>query len=296
MYAHQMPTLPQFLSQAFNGIALGSLLALIASGLSIILGTLGVLNFAHGAMFMLGAYTAFVVLGHFDLFVLALALGALVLMVVGLATERGLIRFYYARPKEDQILVTFGLGIMMIEAVRYVFGPLSQPVPLPSWGKGIVNFGVFFYPLYRVEAIGIVAALLLAFYVMLYRTRLGLVVRAGIEDPLMVELLGTHVRRVFMIVFTIGAMAAGVSGVIYAPLAAVIPNMGEPFLVECFVVVVIGGLGSFPGAVVGGIVVGEILSLTTLFDPAYSQAAIYAVMTLVLIVRPRGLFGTMGRA
>jgi branched-chain amino acid transport system permease protein len=98
-----------------------------------------------------------------------------------------------------------------------------------------------------------------------------------------------------MIVFTIGAMAAGISGVIYAPLAAVIPNMGEPFLVQCFVVVVIGGLGSFPGAVVGGIVVGEILSLTTLFDPAYSQAAIYAVMALVLIVRPRGLFGTMGR-
>jgi branched-chain amino acid transport system permease protein len=138
--------------------------------------------------------------------------------------------------------------------------------------------------------------LLFTFYLLLYRTRIGLVVRAGIEDPLMVELLGTHVRRVFMVVFTIGAMAAGIAGVIYAPLAAVIPNMGEPFLVQCFVVVVIGGLGSFPGAVVGGIVVGEILSLTTLFDPAYSQAAIYAVMALVLIVRPRGLFGTMGRA
>lgn len=141
-----------------------------------------------------------------------------------------------------------------------------------------------------------IAALLFGFYLLLYRTRIGLVVRAGIEDPLMVELLGTHVRRMFMIVFMIGAMAAGIAGVIYAPLAAVIPNMGEPFLVQCFVVVVIGGLGSFPGAVVGGIVVGEILSLTTLFDPAYAQAAIYAVMALVLIVRPRGLFGTMGRA
>ena len=291
-----MPTLAQFLSQAFNGIALGSLLALIASGLSIILGTLGVLNFAHGAMFMLGAYTAYVVLGHWDSFAGALALGALVLFVVGFATERGLIRFYYARPKEDQILVTFGLGIMLVEAVRYVFGGLSQRVPLPSWGQGIVNFGYFIYPLYRVEAIGLVAALLLAFYVLLYRTRIGLVVRAGIEDPLMVELLGTHVRRAFLLVFCIGAMAAGVAGAIYAPLAAVIPNMGEPFLVECFVVVVIGGLGSFPGAVVGGIVVGEILSLTTLINPAYAQAAIYAVMTLVLIVRPRGLFGTMGRA
>jgi branched-chain amino acid transport system permease protein len=290
-----MPTLAQFLSQAFNGIALGSLLALIASGLSIILGTLGVLNFAHGAMFMLGAYTGFVVLSHWDSFAGALLLGALVLLVVGFCLERGLIRFYYRRPPEDQILVTFGLGIMIIEAVRYVFGPLSQRVPLPSWGQGIVNLGFFVYPLYRVQVIGIVALLLFAFYILLYRTRIGLVVRAGIEDPLMVELLGTHVRRMFLVVFCLGAMAAGIAGVIYAPLSAVIPNMGEPFLVQCFVVIVIGGLGSFPGAVVGGLIVGEILSLTTLFDPAYAQAAIYAVMTLVLIVRPRGLFGTMGR-
>jgi branched-chain amino acid transport system permease protein len=291
-----MPTLAQFLSQAFNGVALGSLLALIASGLSIILGTLGVLNFAHGAMFMLGAYTGFVVLSHWDSFAGALLLGALVLLVVGFCLERGLIRFYYRRPPEDQILVTFGLGISIIEAVRYVFGPLSQRVPLPSWGQGIVNLGFFVYPLYRVQVIGIVALLLFAFYILLYRTRIGLVVRAGIEDPLMVELLGTHVRRMFLVVFCLGAMAAGIAGVIYAPLSAVIPNMGEPFLVQCFVVIVIGGLGSFPGAVVGGLIVGEILSLTTLFDPAYAQAAIYAVMTLVLIVRPRGLFGTMGRA
>jgi branched-chain amino acid transport system permease protein len=291
-----VPTFSQFLSQAFNGIALGSLLALISCGLTIILGTLGVLNFAHGAMFMLGAYTAFVVLGHWDSFGAALLAGALVLLIVGWVMERGLIRFYYGRPHEHQILVTFGLGIMMVEAVRHIFGGLSQRVPLPSWGQGIVNFGFFFYPLYRVEAIGIVALLLLGFYLLLYRTRIGLVVRGGIEDPMMVELLGTHVRRVFMVVFIIGAMAAGVAGVIYAPLAAVIPNMGEPFLVQSFVVVVIGGLGSFPGAIVGGLLVGEILSLTTLFNPAYAQAAIYAVMTLVLVVRPRGLFGTTGRA
>ncbi len=291
-----MPTLPQFLSQAFNGIALGSLLALIASGLSIILVALGVLNFAHGAMFMLGAYVAFVALGAWGSFGAALALGALALLALGFALERGLIRFYYRRPPEDQILVTFGLGIMMVEAVRYIFGPLSQRVPLPGWGQGIVNFGFFLYPLYRVQVIGMVAVLLLAFYVLLYRTRIGLVVRAGIEDATMVQLLGTNVQRMFLVVFSLGAMAAGIAGVIYAPLSSVIPNMGEPFLVECFVVIVIGGLGSFPGAVVGGIVVGEILSLTTLFNPAYAQAAIYAVMTLVLIVRPRGLFGTLGRA
>jgi branched-chain amino acid transport system permease protein len=290
-----MPTLPQFLSQAFNGLALGSLLALIACGLTIILGTLGVLNFAHGAMFMIGAYMAFIVLDHWDSFAAALAVGASALLLIGLAIERGLIRFYYSRPPEDQILVTFGLGVMMVEAIHYVFGGQSQRVPLPTWGQGIVNLHYFFYPLYRMEAIGIAAVLLLAFYLLLYRTRIGLVVRAGIENPLMVELLGIHVRRAFLIVFCLGAVAAGIAGVIYAPLAAVIPNMGEPFLVQCFVVIVVGGLGSFPGAVVGGIVVGEILSLTTLFDPAYAQAAIYAVMTLVLILKPRGLFGTMGR-
>ena len=291
-----MPTLSQFLSQAFNGIALGSLLALIACGLTIILGTLGVLNFAHGAMFMLGAYVAFVVLSHVDSFAAALALGALALLFFGLVIERGLIRFYYDRPHEDQILVTFGLGIMMVEAVRHVFGGESQRVPIPSWGRGIVNLHFFYYPLYRVETIGIATLILLGFYLLLYRTRIGLVVRAGIEDPLMVELLGTHVRRAFMVVFSLGTMAAGLAGVIYAPLAAIIPNMGEAFLVQCFVVVVIGGLGSFPGAIVGGIIVGEILSLTTLINPAYAEAAIYAVMTLVLIVRPRGLLGAVGRA
>jgi len=290
-----MPSLGQFLSQAFNGLAFGSLLALISSGLTIILGTLGVLNFAHGAMFMVGAYTAYVVLAHTGSYVAALIAGALVLLVLGMLIERVLIRHYYERPPQDQILVTFGLGIMIVEAVRYVFGGLSQRVPLPDWGKGIVNFHYFLYPLYRVEVMAIVAVILIVFYLLLYRTSVGLIVRAGIEDPLMVGLLGIRLRRVFLIVFALGAMAAGIAGVIYAPLAANIPDMGEPFLVQCFVVVVIGGLGSFPGAVVGGLIVGEMLSLTTMFDPAYAQAAIYAAMTLVLILRPRGLFGAHGR-
>jgi branched-chain amino acid transport system permease protein len=290
-----MPTLGQFLSQAFNGFAFGSLLALISSGLTIILGTLGVLNFAHGAMFMVGAYTAYVILSHSGSYAAALAGGALVLVIIGVATERILIKRYYDRPPQDQILVTFGLSIMIVEAVRYIFGGLSQRVALPIWGQGIVNFHYFFYPLYRVEVVAFVAVLLLVFYLLLYRTSVGLIVRAGIEDPLMVGLLGVRLRRVFLFVFALGAMAAGIAGVIYAPLSSIIPDMGEPFLVQCFVVVVIGGLGSFPGAVVGGIVVGEMLSLTTMFNPAYAQAAIYAAMTLVLILRPRGLFGAHGR-
>jgi branched-chain amino acid transport system permease protein len=290
-----MPTLGQFLSQAFNGFAFGSLLALISSGLTIILGTLGVLNFAHGAMFMVGAYVAYVILSQTGSYVTAIAGGALALVLIGVLTERILIRRYYDRPPQDQILVTFGLGIMFVEAVRYLFGGLSQRVSLPSWGQGIVNFHYFIYPLYRVEVIAIVAVILFIFYLLLYRTSVGLIVRAGIEDPMMVGLLGIHLRLFFLIVFALGAMAAGIAGAIYAPLSTIIPDMGEPFLVQCFVVVVIGGLGSFPGAVVGGIVVGEMLSLTTMFNPAYAQAAIYAAMTLVLILRPRGLFGAHGR-
>ncbi|HTV26578.1 MAG TPA: branched-chain amino acid ABC transporter permease [Xanthobacteraceae bacterium] len=291
-----MPSTATLLSQAFSGFAFGSLLALMSSGLTIIFGTLGFVNFAHGAMFMLGAYAAFVALVQWHSFVLALLVGAAVLLVVAIVLERGLLRFFYTRPPEDQLLVTFGLSVMIIEAVRFFFGSDSQRVSPPAWGNGIVNFfGEFYYPLYRVEVIGIAGSFLFALYVLLYHTSLGLTVRAGIEDRLMIGLLGIDVRRMFLIVFAVGAIAAGVAGVIFAPLSAVIPDMGTPFLVQAFVVVVIGGLGSFGGAIVGGLVVGELLSLTTAFDPAYSEASIYAVMALVLVLRPRGLFGAPGR-
>ena len=222
-----MPTAAQFLSQAFNGLAFGSLLALISSGLTIIFGTLGLVNFAHGAMFMLGAFTAFVVLSQWHTFAAALIVAAIVLALLAVLLERTLIRLYYSRPPEDQLLVTFGVSVMLVEAVRFIFGSLSQRVPTPSWGQGIVNFGLFYYPLYRVEIIGIVAVILLGFYLLLYHTSIGLSVRAGIEDPTMVGLLGIHVRRMFMLVFALGAMAAGIAGVIYAPLAAVIPRHGH---------------------------------------------------------------------
>ncbi len=291
-----MPPMPLILSQAFSGFAFGTLLALMSSGLTIIFGTLGFVNFAHGAMFMIGAYAAFVVLTATHSYILALLAGAVVLLVLAVVLERGLLRFFYTRPPEDQLLVTFGLSVMLIEAMRFFFGSDSQRVAPPSWGDGIVNFGgLFYYPLYRVEVIGIAAVFLLALYLLLYHTSVGLMVRAGIEDRLMVGLLGIDVRRMFLLVFVTGAVAAGVAGVIFAPLSAVIPDMGTPFLIQAFVVVVIGGLGSFGGAIVGGLIVGELLSLTTAFNPAYSQASIYLVMALVLLLRPRGLFGAVGR-
>lgn len=290
-----MPNLNTLLSQAFNGLALGSLLALVASGLTIVLGTLGVLNFAHGALFMLGSYAAFALIGAGIPFVPAVGVACIAMVALGLMLEVGIIRRFYQRPHEDQILVTFGIGIVIVEAVRAIYGGNSQRLPVPSWGEGVTEIGFLFYPTYRLQLIGIIGVLLLAFYLVLYRTSLGLVVRAGIENSSMVGILGINVRRTFLAVFALGVMAAGLAGALYAPIVAVNPEMGASFMAQSFVVIVIGGLGSFPGAVIGGLIAGEIISLTTAFDAAYSDVMLYAVMALLLIVRPQGLFGTEGR-
>jgi branched-chain amino acid transport system permease protein len=285
-----------FVSQMFNGLVVGALLALISSGLTIIYGTLGVLNLAHGAMFMVGGYAGVVAYQYTGSFLAAIVAGSLFVLILGVAMERVIIRYFYARPDEDQILVTFGLGIVFVELVRLIFGSLSQSMPPPPWASGITSLGFMIYPTYRLAVVGIIAVALLALYLVLYRSRLGMIVRAGIEDSVMVDSLGINVMRVFMIVFGIGAMAAGFAGIINVPIAPITPDIGESILVEAFVVVVIGGVGSFPGAVLGGLIAGEILSLTSMVDPSYSQVMLFVVMTLVLVLRPHGLLGTAGRA
>ncbi|GAC1551397.1 MAG: branched-chain amino acid ABC transporter permease [Beijerinckiaceae bacterium] len=282
-------------AQLFNGLTLGALLVLVAMGLTIIFGALGVINFAHGAFYMIGAYAAYIGFTSTHSFVLAIIAGAAVALLLGVIIERGLIRYYYKRPHEDQILATFGMGIIIVEAVRAYFGGIAQRVPVPSWGEGAVNLGFLYYPTYRVEVLGIVAAALVLLYVVLYRTRVGLIVRAGIEDQLMVNILGINVTRTFLVVFGLGSMAAGFAGVINSPIVTVNPEMGALVLVQSFVVIVIGGVGSFWGAVVGGLIAGEILSLTSMVQPAYSQVMLFAAMALVLILRPQGLFGVQGR-
>ena len=284
-----------FVSQLFNGLVLGALLALISSGLTIIYGTLGVLNLAHGAMFMLGGYAGWMAYEYSGSFILAVVAGSLFVMIVGVVTERLIIRHFYARPDEDQLLVTFGLAIVFVEAVRFFFGSLSHSVPPPSLLVGITNLGFMLYPTYRLALLGIVTVALLALYFVLYRTRLGMIVRAGIEDSIMVSSLGINVYKIFMLVFGIGAMAAGFSGIVNAPVVSIAPDVGEAILVQTFVVVVIGGVGSFPGAVLGGLIAGEIVSLTSMVNPAYSQIMLFVAMTLVLVFRPRGLLGAAGR-
>ena len=284
-----------FAAQLFNGLATGALLALISVGLTIIYGTLGVLNLAHGALFMLGGYAGFVAFQATHSFILALLAGAGFVMLAGLLIEWVIVRHFYARPAEDQILVTFGIGIVLVELVRAAFGSLAQTMPAPAWAAGVTSLGFLIYPTYRLLVMGIVAASLLALYLVLYRTRIGMVVRAGIEDAGMVSILGIDVQRIFLLVFGIGAMAAGFAGVVNAPIVSIMPDVGDNILVECFVVVVIGGVGSFPGAVAGGLIAGEIMSLTAMFDPSYSAVMLFAAMTLVLALRPQGLFGVAGR-
>jgi len=284
-----------FVSQVFNGVVLGALLALISSGLTIIYGTLGVLNLAHGAMFMLGGYAGWLAYTYTGSFIVAVIAGSLFGMLVGVVTERVVMRHFYSRPHEDQLLVTFGLGIVFVETVRFFFGSLSQSVPPPARLIGITPLGFMFYPTYRLALLGIVAVALLALYLALYRTRIGMIVRAGIEDSVMVGSLGIDVYKVFMLVFGIGAMAAGFAGIVNAPVVSLTPDMGEAILVQTFVVVVIGGVGSFPGAVLGGLIAGEIISITSMVNPGYSYVMLFAVMTLVLLVRPQGLLGLEGR-
>jgi len=254
-----------------------------------------VLNLAHGAMFMLGGYAGYVAYEATGSFVVAVLAGTLFVGVVGVVMERVIIRHFYSRPHEDQLLVTFGLAICFVEIVRFFFSSLSKTVPPPPLLTGITSLGVMFYPTYRLAVVGIVAVALLALYFVLYRTRLGMIVRAGIEDSVMVDSLGINVYRVFMVVFGIGAMAAGFAGIVNAPVVSLTPDIGEAILVQTFVVVVIGGVGSFPGAVLGGLIAGEIISLTSMVNPGYAYVMLFAAMTLVLLLRPHGLLGTRGR-
>jgi branched-chain amino acid transport system permease protein len=284
-----------FVSQLFNGLALGALLALISSGLTIIYGTLGVLNLGHGAMFRLGGSAGFMAWQATGTYIVAVVAGSVAMLIIGIAIERLLIRHFYNRPHEDQLLVTFGLSIVMVELVRFFFGSESRNVPAPGPISGVMSLGFAIYPTYRVALIGIVAAALGVLFLVLYRTRLGMIVRAGIEDAVMVDSLGIDVYKVFMIVFGIGAMAAGFAGIVNAPVVSLTPEVGEAILVQTFVVVVIGGVGSFPGAVLGGLIAGEIISLTSMVNPGYAYVMLFAAMTLVLMLRPRGLLGTAGR-
>jgi branched-chain amino acid transport system permease protein len=290
-----VPPLPLVISQMFHGLVLGGMLALVGCGLTIILGTLGLVNFAHGAFFALGAYAGWLAFGWTGSYFAALAIGSVATCAVGFVVERGLISRFYQRPHEDQILLTFGLGIVMVEALRAGFGGIGKTMETPAWAAGVVFLGPVVYPEYRLVVFAIAALSLLVFYLLLYHSRLGLIVRAAIEDTLMVRILGLRASQIRAVVFALGVLAVGLAGVAMAPIVSINPDVGVRFMVQSFVVVVIGGLGSFPGAILGGLIAGQIQTLTAIFDSAYSDVALFMTMVAILALRPRGLLGVEGR-
>jgi len=277
------------LSQIVNGLVLGFLYVLIAIGLSIIFGMLGIVNFAHGAFFALGAYFALTLrneLGDVWIF-----LAPLCVAVVGMGIEVTLMRRIYGKEPLLGLLITFGLALLIEEIIRTVWGTVGHPFNAPTALSGFIEYGPILVTRYRVAVLVITVVILFGLWLFLRRTPYGRIIRAGSRDAEMVSMLGINLKRVFTLVFGLGTALAGVAGVLAAPLWSVVPSMSAGAIMPAFVVVTIGGLGSFAGAVVSGLLVGVSVALTIQFWPAAATAVMYVLMVLVLLVRPRGLLG-----
>ncbi len=286
---------PELLAlQAFTGLALGAIYVLLALGMSLLFGMLTVVNFAHGAFYMLGAYAGLAVLGLGGNFWACLVLAPVAVGVLGLLVEHFLIRPLYGRGIDYPLLLTFGVAYILVELVRIVFGTQGQPFDTPDALVGAVDIGVGYFPLYRLFVIAVTAVVLVALWLFLERTPYGLIIRAGARDPQIVRILGIDVGRVWLVVFGIGTGLAALAGLLAAPLQGASPEMGGPVLVEAFVVTVVGGMGSLLGAVLAGLLVGVVVSMTSLFQPEMAQVAIFALMAIVLLIRPQGFFGRAG--
>jgi len=279
------------LIQLFSGVALGAILVITALGLSIIFGMLGVVNFAHGALFMIGAYAGLWVASLTGSFWWGLLVAPIMIGLFGMVIEWLLVRPLYGRSVDDPLLLTFGLSYVLVEAVRIVFGNDGIPFPTPSQLTGVANLGIGYFPIYRLFVIVVVAAVLLLLWLALEKTKFGLIVRAGSRDPTIMRVLGVNISRVWLLVFGVGVGLAALGGVLAGPMRTVNPEMGSLVLIEAFVVTVIGGLGSLLGSVVAGLLVGVAISMTALFAPEMGTIVMFALMALVLLVRPRGLFG-----
>jgi branched-chain amino acid transport system permease protein len=287
-------TLDLFLLQLMTGIALGAVYALLAVGLSLIFGMLTVVNFAHGAFFMMGAFLGVYFMSLTGSFWFSLILVPVIVGAFGLLCERFLVRPLYGRGIDYPLLLTFGLSYVMIEAMRFVFGIEGVPSSTPPELRGAVNLGFGHFPLYRLFLIAATAVIVLGLWLFIEKTRYGLIIRAGSRDPEIVKVLGIDISKVWLLVFGIGTAIAGLSGLLAAPTRAVNPEMGIPILAESFVVTVVGGMGSLPGAVVAGLLVGVVFAMTSLFAPAYAEMSIFVLMAVVLLIRPHGFFGKAG--
>jgi branched-chain amino acid transport system permease protein len=280
-----------YMIQAMHGLVYGMLLFLVASGLTLVFGMMGVLNLAHAAFYMLGAYLAYTVTVYLGNFWLSLILAPLIVGVLGALIQRFLLRKAHKGGHVAELLLTFGVFYVLSELVRLIWGSNPLPVSVPPLLTGDIPFMGMTYPIYRLFILLFSAIILTGMALVLMRTRIGILVRAAVSDGDMVDALGTNVPVVFMGVFGGGAALAALAGVIAAPFLSVFPGMGLDVLLDCFVVIVIGGFGSLFGAFIASLTIGELQSFGILWFPRLAMVFQFLLMAIVLIVRPTGLLG-----
>ena len=293
--------------QTLNGLQLGVMLFLLAAGLTLVFGIMNMVNLAHGALYMVGAYLTTFFYQSTGSFPLAVLLGLAGTLAVGIVTEVVALRTLYERDHLDQVLATFGLILFFNELIAILWGRAAIFSTIPDYLTGHVEFGVLRYPLYRLVIIGIGFAVAVLLWFVVARTRLGMLIRAGASNRAMVAALGVNIRLLYTVVFGFGAALAGLAGLLAGPIYSVQPGMGELILIQVFVVIVIGGIGSIRGAFVGALIVGMVdtmgraflkPTLATILSPTAADSAgpalasmlIYLLMAVVLAFRPEGLF------
>ena len=276
--------------QTLNGLQLSMLLFLLSIGLSVVFGMMNFINLAHGTLYMVGAYLALSTVRWFDSYWVALVLAPLGVALIGAVFYAVLLRHMQRQSPMRQVLVTFGLIFVGFDAVRMVWGALPHTIPIPAALDGSVTVFGEIYPTYRLFIIALGVTVLIALHFGLERTRLGAVVRAGVDDRRMVAALGIDVERAFFLVFCLGCWLAGLAGVVSAPVFSIFPGMDMSILILTLIVVVVGGPGSLKGAVVGSFVIGMVDTYGQVLAPELARVTIYALMAAVLLVRPQGLF------
>jgi branched-chain amino acid transport system permease protein len=278
------------LEQVVNGLVLGGYYLLIALGLSLIFSVGGIVNLAHGAFYALGAYISVEITNRLG-FGAAVTISPVVVALLGILFERFILRRFYTADRILSLLVTFGLAMVAEQAIRIIWGSPPLPASISPMFRGSVLVGDFLFSRYRLLILAVVAAILLGIWLLLHKTSFGRVVRAGIQRPDMVAALGIRLQPYMTAVVMLGVGMAALAGAFFAPITNVQPAMGSDILTVAFVVVVIGGLGSFWGVVVAAMLVGVVRGITIHFEPAAGEASIYILMFVVLLVRPRGLLG-----
>ncbi|GAC1417008.1 MAG: branched-chain amino acid ABC transporter permease [Candidatus Velthaea sp.] len=284
----------QFIDQLVNGLTLGMLYILVALGLNIILGLMGVINFSHGAFFMLGAYLTFTlvpVVGFWP----AIVLAALIVGVFGMLFEFVLIRPLYGRLPEYTLLLTYGMALVFAQFVRWRWGDDAVRVEMPGTFANAVNIFGLQLPFYKdVFLVGMTVLILGLVWLLLNKTNIGIIIRAGTRDAEMVQILGINMPAMFTLVFGIGSLMAGLAGALAAPIYAIQPALASQWIILTFVIVIVGGIGSFWGAIVGGLLIGILSSMMELVWPPAVEMTGFILMGIILLIRPRGLFGVEG--